>query len=79
MTVPERMQAMGHRRPEIYDKHYLNEIIEADTLGNLLGTPSNKPLMDIASHMPLTRDPNAPKKLTTVQINEVMAGPTWST
>jgi hypothetical protein len=58
MTVAERMQAMGHHRPEMYDKHYLNEIIETDTLGILLGTPSDKQLMDLASHMSLTRDPN---------------------
>ena len=75
MTVAERMQAMGHHRPEIYDKHYLNEIIEADTLNILLGTPSNQPLMSLASHMSLTRDRNAPSKLTTAQINEAMAHP----
>ena len=45
MTVAERTQAMGNCRPEIYDKHYLNEIIEADTLNILLGTPSNQPLI----------------------------------
>jgi hypothetical protein len=73
MTVAERMQAMGHYRPEIYNKHYLNEIIEADTLGILFGTPSNRSLIDLTSHMSLTRDPHAPKKFTTAQIKEVMA------
>jgi uncharacterized protein DUF3435 len=74
MTVAERM-AMG--RPEMYDKHYLNEIIKEDTLSILLGTPSNQPLVSLASHMSLrlTRDRNAPSKLTTAQINEVMAHP----
>jgi len=75
MTVAERMQAMGHHRPEIYDRHYLNEIIEADMLNILLGIPSNQLLMSLASHMSLTRDCNAPSKLTLAQINEVMADP----
>jgi hypothetical protein len=75
MTTAERMQVMGHHRPEIYDRHYLNEIIESDTLGILLGTPSDKSLMDLASHMSLTRDQNAPRKLTAAQIKETMADP----
>jgi Protein of unknown function (DUF3435) len=72
MTVAERMQIMGHSRPEIYDKHYLNEIVESDTLGILLETPSNKRLMSLATHMSLTKDPNAPAELTTLQRQEIM-------
>ena len=69
------MQVMGFHRPKIYNKHYLNEIIEADTLGILLRTPLNRSLMDLASHMSLTRDPHAPKKLTTAHNEKTMAQP----
>ena len=34
MAVAERMQAIGHNRPEIYDKYYLNELIDMG-IGNL--------------------------------------------
>lgn len=69
------MQAMGHTDPNIYRRHYLNQIVTTDTLACFLGTPSREGIMRLASHMSLTRDVNAPTALSQSQVNEVRANP----
>jgi Protein of unknown function (DUF3435) len=58
------MQAMGHTDPNIYRRHYLNQIVTTDTLACFLGTPSREGIMRLVSHMSLTRDISAPTALS---------------
>ena len=72
------MQAMGHADPDIYRRHYLNQIVTTDTLACFLGAPSREGIMRLASHMSLTRDVNAPTALSRSQIDEIRANPVLS-
>jgi hypothetical protein len=74
-TEPERMQAMGHVDPNLFRRHYLNQILTVDTLACFLGTPSRAGVMKLASHMSLTRDTKAPTALSEHQKNELRANP----
>ena len=69
------MQAMGHTDPNIYRRHYLNQIVTTDTLACFLETPSREGIMRLASHMSLTRDVNSPTALSQSQIDEIRADP----
>jgi Protein of unknown function (DUF3435) len=77
-TEAERMQAMGHADPNIYRRHYLNQIVTTDTLACFLGAPSREGIMRLASHMSLTRDVNAPTALSQSQRDEIRANPVLS-
>ena len=50
---------MGHRKAEIYDRHYTSQIISCDTESAFLGTASKDWVIRFASHMSMTRDPHA--------------------
>lgn len=69
------MQAMGHADPNIFRRHYLNQIVSTDTLACFLRTPSREGLMRLAGHMSLTRDVNAPTSLTEKQKQDIVADP----
>ncbi|KAI9763720.1 MAG: hypothetical protein M1839_006318 [Geoglossum umbratile] len=62
-TTAERNQIMGHSRAEIYDKYYINQVVGTDTQSAYLGTPSKDALINLAGHMNLTRDPEAPNSI----------------
>jgi hypothetical protein len=74
-TEAERMQAMGHADPNIYRRHYLNQIVSTDTLACLLSSPSGEGIMRLAGHMSLTRDANAPTALSPSQRDELREHP----
>ncbi|KAI9770756.1 MAG: hypothetical protein M1840_003006 [Geoglossum simile] len=62
-TTAERNQIMGHSRAEIYDKYYINQVVGTYTQSAYLGTPSKDALINLAGHMNLTRDPEAPNSI----------------
>lgn len=66
---------MGHTDPNIYRRHYLNQIVTTDTLACFLGVPSREGLMRLAGHMSLTRDVNAPTALTAEQREQLTFDP----
>lgn len=52
-------RAISHSRSEIYEKYYTKKKVAADTQSAFLGTPSKDWMISMASHLSLTRDPNA--------------------
>jgi hypothetical protein len=72
-TVAEgpRSQAMGHVNGTIHEKHYRNQIVDADIVSAFLETPSDEAIMKLMGHMSLTRDPNAPAGPTSAQRRQV--------
>ena len=74
-TVAEgpRSQAMGHVNSTIHEKHYRNQIVDADIVSAFLETPSDEAIMKLMGHMSLTRDLNAPAGPTSAQRRQVQA------
>jgi len=75
MTEAQCMQSMGHTDPQIFRRHYLNQIITADTLACFLSAPSREGIMRLVGHMSLTRDPSAPNALSQAQKDELHSHP----
>ncbi len=64
---------MGHAHDGIYNKHYQNDVVEADIVSAVLEKPSDNASMRLLGHVALTRDPNAPTKLTSRQRLQVLS------
>ena len=69
------MQAMGHIDPNMFRRHYLNQIISTDTLACFLRMPSREGLMRLAGQMSLTQDADAPTSLSEKQKQDILADP----
>ena len=57
----------------IHEKHYRNQIVDADIIPAFLETPLDEAIMKLMGHMSLTRDPNAPAEPTSAQRRQVQA------
>jgi len=55
---------MGHTSSDIYEHYYRNDVVDADIVAAVLEKPSDQAAMRLMGHVSLTRDPNAPCKLT---------------
>ena len=63
---------MGHAHDGIYNKHYQNDVVDADIVSAVLEKPSDEASMRLLGHVALTRDPNAPTKLSPTQRRQVV-------
>jgi hypothetical protein len=70
-----RSRAMGHVNGSIYERSYRNQIVDADIVSLLLGTPSDEMTMKLMGHMSLGRDPNAPTEPTSAQRHQIRDDP----
>ena len=70
------MQAMGHTDPNIYRRHYLNQIVTTDTLACFLETPSRQGIMRLASpYVADSRRQLTNRPCRKAQIDEIRADP----
>lgn len=74
-SEPIRNQVMGHSDSNIYHRYYQNQVVDADTVSAFLEEPSNKAVLRLAGHVSLTKDPNAPTRLTPAQRQEILRDP----
>ncbi|KAK5409142.1 hypothetical protein LTR90_009265 [Exophiala xenobiotica] len=70
-----RNQIMGHEHDGIWQRHYQNDVANVDVVAAVLDKPSDESSMRLLGHVSLTRDPNAPTRLTSSQRRQVMLEP----
>lgn len=66
---------MGYANSSIWEKPYQIDIVDADPVAAVLEKPSDEAAMRLLGHVSLTRDPNAPYKLTDTQRRQANKDP----
>lgn len=66
---------MGHVNGSIYERSYRNQVVDADVISFLLGTPSDETTMKLIGHMLLGRDLNTPTEPTFAQRRQIRDDP----
>ncbi len=66
---------MGHRRADIFDRHYTNQVVAADAVSAFLGTPSQDWIIRAATHISMTKDPHAQASVRKPLARDLAADP----
>lgn len=68
-------QIIGHSRADIFERYYILQKVKQDVQSAYLGCPTRELLTCSVGRMTLTRDPQAPTKLTNAQKSELEQDP----
>ncbi|OJD22352.1 hypothetical protein ACJ73_06295 [Blastomyces percursus] len=71
-TTSECNQVMGHSRADIFERYYISVKVKRDVQSAYLGCPARESIIQAVGRFSLTRDPRAPKELSSNEHKEAI-------